>query len=307
MKTDRKPRRKKSEIETEPTKATLTPYDKMWRVQYENVIRFRKLYGRWPHPTERFPGRTQIGQWHYRNRQAFLAGVLKEDRLELLQKIGFSEFSIRLVDCNWEQQFECLKQFRAKHPERWPYTAEEFPKDNRLGRWFHEQRQRHTRGTLKRKWMVRLRSIGFPFQSKVVKRKDLWLQRYEELTAFRRKYQGSWPQKSEHPSSTETLGNWCNAQRWKRRRGVLAKERIRLLDALGFEWEPMEATWTNNYEFLLEFQRKNTGRKPNANSEDGRERSLAAWLTFQKVQLRKGRVAEPKRIRLMKALAIRSK
>ena len=285
----------------------MTRYDKMWRVQYENVIRFRKLYGRWPHPTECFPGRTQIGQWHYRNRHAFLTGVLKEDRLELLQKIEFSEFSIRLVDSNWEQQFECLKQFRAKHPERWPYTAEEFPEGNKLGRWFHEQKMRNTRGTLKRKWMVRLRSIGFPFRSKVVKLKDLWLQRYEELKAFRKKSPERWPRTGDHPSRIDPLGSWCHAQRLKRRKGILAKERIRLLDALGFEWEPLEAAWTSQYEFLLEFQRNNTGRKPNANSEDRRERSLAAWLTHQKVQIGKGRLAEPKRIRLMKVLAIRSK
>lgn len=281
--------------------AMLTYHDQRWLTQYENVVRFRKLHRRWPHPTERFPGRIQIGQWHYRNRQAFLAGTLKPYREALLREIGLTEFFIRHVDAHWEERFNHLKRFRRKHPDRWPYTREEFPKGNKLGRWFHEQKMRNTRGTLKKKWRVLLRSIGFPFGVKVVKRKDRWQKQYEALKAFRKKNPARWPAKGDGSSPSDPMGNWCSAQRWYRRIGALSKERSRLLDAIEFDWDPVASLWMRQYRFLLVFRKEHPGKRPSVKSRDAEERTLAAWLAQQRKKFRQGKLSN-QRLRLLRSM-----
>lgn len=290
-----------SDTERDLAEANRTYHDHRWLAQYENVIRFRKLHGRWPHPTERFPSRTQIGQWHYRNRQAFLAGTLKPYREALLKEIGLTDFSIRHVDAHWEEQFNLLKRFRGKHPDRWPYTGEEFPKGNKLGRWFHEQKMRNTRDTLKKNLRTLLRSVGFPFRVKVVKRKDRWQRQYEALKALRKKNPARWPAKGDSPSPSDRMGNWCSAQRWYRRKGILSKERIRLLDAIGFDRDPLDALWIRQYRLLATFRKKYPGGKPNGKSKDVEERALAAWLAQQRRRFRQGKVSD-QRLRVLRAL-----
>lgn len=171
-------------------------YDRVWLAGLQNLKRFKEINGRWPNPTERFPGHTQIGQWLYRSRQAYFKGCLVEIRLAHLQKIRCPMNPIRHVDGAWMEQFDRLKRFRARYADRWPFKAEEFPKGSKLGRWFHEQMLRNTRGTLKRSWANLLRSIGFPFRRKVTQRKDIWLVRYGELKKFRKKSPNRWPAKS---------------------------------------------------------------------------------------------------------------
>jgi hypothetical protein len=196
------------------------------------------------------------------------------------------------------RQFGLLKQFRAHHKDRWPFTAEEFPKGNRLGRWFHEQRLRNKRGTLKKPLASLLRSIGFPFREKVLKRSELWCLRFEELKAFRKRHPKRWPSKSEKPSRENVLGAWCHAQSSKRDTGRLSRERISLLDSLGFEWRPKDAIWMRHYLDLSRFFRLHPGRKPRADSASAAERALAAWLGFQRKRIRIGKL-EPRRKRLL--------
>ena len=82
------------------------------------------------------------------------------------------------------------------------------------------------------------------------------------LKAFRKKHSSLWPAMREGAIPSDPLANWCSAQGEYRRRGILSQERIRLLEALGFEWDPIESLWMRRYRFLLPFRKKHSGKKP---------------------------------------------
>jgi len=68
-------------------------------------------------------------------------------------------------------------------------------------------------------------------------RKICWMERFSDLIAF----------KLEHgdcmvPQKSGSLGLWVRNQRYERRKGKLSQERIKLLNDLGFEWNPTART-----------------------------------------------------------------
>ena len=48
-------------------------------------------------------------------------------------------------------------------------------------------------------------------------------------------------------SSKDALGRWCQTQRGNYKKGKLSKDRIQLLDHIGFSWNQLEVYWQNKY------------------------------------------------------------
>ena len=63
-------------------------------------------------------------------------------------------------------------------------------------------------------------------------RRDSWQRRLQELAAFKKRFGHC--DVSTLSKNHASLGNWVRTQRGRRRQGHLSKERIRLLDELGF-------------------------------------------------------------------------
>ena len=61
--------------------------------------------------------------------------------------------------------------------------------------------------------------------------------------------QGRWPKREDG-----ALATWCYTQRERRKKGRLSKERIRVLDEIGFVWsQDLNGEWMKNYEALKIF------------------------------------------------------
>ena len=58
-----------------------------------------------------------------------------------------------------------------------------------------------------------------------------WQKKYIELKAFKEEHGHASPPQS-HPS----LGNWCIHRRQEYKKSKLSKERIKLLESIGFKW-----------------------------------------------------------------------
>lgn len=274
----------------ESESSSLSASDLNWLRWFHWLIKFKRLHGNWPTATTKFPGHSRIGQWMYRNRQEYFQGKLSKFRFRKLEEAGCPLEPIRHVDQYWDHQFGLMLKFRRRNPGRWPYSQEEFPKGNRLGRWFHEQRFRHTRGTLKKFLRAKLKSIGFPFKP-VTMHTDRWNRNFEALKSFRKSHTNRWPNRG-------ILGRWCFSQRRRRVTGELSRERIRLLNQLGFEWNSKVAVWRRRLIELRDFIRRHEGKRPAFESRNSQERVLANWLAFQRSRNRRGLLEAERRSKL---------
>lgn len=262
----------------------IPPGETRWMRSYRLLLRFKRLRGRWPLPTESYPDRCRLGQWMYWNRRKHFAGMLSSFRLRKLEDAGCPIDPIRYVDQFWVYQFKMLQRFRKAHPDRWPYTGEHFPEGNHLGRWLREQRIKHSRKTLKPQYRQALESIGFKVRH-IVAHKDLWERQFNRLLKYRLRHPRNWPDILEGP-----LGLWCNTQRVNRRSGKLSRSRVRRLNVIGFTWHVNQSKWDSRFDQLKEYLALH-GRPPSTWSSKGKKAEdlvLGVWLNFQRIRIRRG-------------------
>lgn len=78
------------------------------------------------------------------------------------------------------------------------------------------------------------------------------------------------------------LGSWVSYQRLERDR--LSQERIRLLDSIGFSWDPYDEDWESGFNQLVVFKnREGHCRVPHRHKEGGLK--LGFWVTYQRQRM----------------------
>ena len=131
----------------------------------------------------------------------------------------------------WQDACRALLQFREENPDRWPASSEKSPEGLDLWKWVRAQRRANRGGTLSDAHRRVLDEIGI-----LAEARPCWLVQYQRLRSYAAMHPGKWPAKgTEHPVGNR-LGAWCASQRHARRDGTLSKERVQLLDGLGFPW-----------------------------------------------------------------------
>jgi len=200
-----------------------------WQEQYRHLRDYRKRHPReWPFAREEFPEGNRLGLWVWRQRQNFARKILSKARRAALEKMGFP---LVLPD-SWEGHYQTLKAYRAKRPDAWPKAREEFPAGNRLGLWCHLQRCAYKAGKLPPDRFAKLDRIGFQWSVKNLG----WLKYYGQIQDYKRKHPAKWPALEAAVLKDKKLISWSSTQRHKRKLKKLDKEKIALLDKLGFKW-----------------------------------------------------------------------
>jgi len=147
----------------------------------------------------------------------------------------------------WEARFDRLAAFRKRHGHcRVPVH---YSRDPKLGFWLSNQRQSEARGILWVDRRRRLLALGVVF--------DVWAAQWEEmyaaLAAFQRQHGHALvPREWKAPRG---LGAWVNRQRLEYHRGLLAAERVRRLNKIGFDWNPSDPRWPEIYARLEAFRK----------------------------------------------------
>lgn len=200
-----------------------------WNQQLGYLKDYRKANpGEWPYAREEFPKGNRLGLWVWRQRQNYARKKLEKDRQQALLKLGFP---LTLPD-SWEGHFQTLKNYRAKHPQRWPKAREEFPAGNRLGLWCHLQRCAYKVEKLLPERVAKLNRIGFLWSVKNLG----WMKYFEQLKDYKKKNPGKWPALEAAALQDKKLISWCSAQRHKKKLKKLDKDKAEMLTKLGFRW-----------------------------------------------------------------------
>jgi len=125
-----------------------------------------------------------------------------------------------------------------------------------------------------------------------------WDVQYKRLIEFRKKFPNRWPAFQEEYPKNNTLGRWCATQRRLKNTKELSCERASLLDKIGFEWNPINAAWQEQYQYLVEYREKHPDRWPSINDEYPKGNVLGSWCADQRKRKRQG-VLSKKRISLL--------
>jgi hypothetical protein len=197
---------------------------------------------------------------------------------------------------NWESNFEKLKNYKEIHGDC--NVPQLFLHDESLGRWVRRQRYELKNVTEDYNSDVafyrrqKLQQLGFTFDQI----QDSWMKYYQELKEFKNIYGHTMVSPYNHSSKRwKSLSLWVRNQRsqyikyqkGKSKGCFLTKDRIQLLEEIGFQWHVQNDRWMDQYRKLLEFQKKfGTVHVPTDYQDDP---SLSRWVSHQRYLMRRTR------------------
>lgn len=144
-----------------------------------------------------------------------------------------------------------------------------------------EQRVKRRNGQLQNQRVQILNRMGFHWEP----RDELWYRNLRALKELRLR-----SGKFLVPISQPGLSRWCTNQRVMRIKGSLEDDRIKMLDAVGFDWNLHKKVNAHNHiSKLIEFK-KERGHC-NVPAKWAGNRSLGAWVSIQRSQYKKGKLS----------------
>eukprot|EP00536_Pseudo-nitzschia_multiseries_P017739 jgi/Psemu1/226318/e_gw1.1778.15.1 len=164
--------------------------------------------------------------------------------------------------------FQRLVVYKEQH--KTTRVPQRYEADPQLGAWVQTQR----RYCKKKERVELLNAVGFVWDAD-----RSWIEMYLRLVAYKEKHNDSIcvPQNYE---ADPQLGYWVHNQR----RYCKKKERIDLLNAIGYVWDA-EGAWMKMYQRLVEYkERYRTTRVPQTYKADPQ---LGRWVATQRQRCKK--------------------
>jgi len=184
--------------------------DSRWMQYYEELKCFIDRMHRLPKK-----GENSLSTWCNTQRQSRKKGLLSEERVRLLDHIGF--VWEQDLDVQWMKNWKQVVLF-YQQKGYWPKSN-----DGKLGAWCSTQRKYRKQGVLVSDRVRIMDEAGFIWNTD-----DIWLENYEKLKLF---YQEKrrWPTVRENK-----LGSWCFVQRRLSKNGKLLSWRKQMLESISF-------------------------------------------------------------------------
>lgn len=237
-----------------------------WHDSYDRLQRYKEKHGhcRVPQSFEMRDG-FKLGSWVMRQRQECKKGALSDERIGLLDAVGF-EFD------RWDSAFRQLEAYKMEHGDsKVPYR---FVTENgfKLGVWLSGQRkylkatprQNKTRVSLLRDMDVQ----AYPFDA-------AWEKGYKHLKAYRETI-GDGPVPSNFTTADGyRLGAWVQAQL---HRPSFSSKRLKLKGA-------HEVRWQKGYNRLKAYKRKHGDCSVLPNYVDPEGFKLWHWVRWQRMSV----------------------
>jgi hypothetical protein len=187
-------------------------------------------------------------------------------------------------DKKWLQRFEELKAFQEGHGHSNVPQSQ-----GSLGRWVNRQREAIKQDRVREDRKELLDEIGFAWSGARSSLKDdrKWRKQYDGLKAYK-KENGQ----CNVPFREGNLGVWVHNQRNMFNYNRMPKERLDLLEEIGFVWDSFDEMWQNNCKDLEEFQQLHG--HVNVPTED----PLSKWTSKQRLDHAAGRLDAKRKVML---------
>lgn len=252
------------------------PSESFWREKLEALRAFKLREGHCNVP-EDYDQDRELGVWIHTQRAYSRMSKLSAPRVAKLDELGFDWNPNQTC---WQKMFSELKTFKKREghcnvPARYRSNAQ-------LGAWVYAQRDRRHKGTLPQEQLQKLSAIGFEWD----RFENAWQRMFERLQAFQ-KLKGHCTVPFRQPEHLE-LASWVAIQRACFRKAKLSKDRVRKLESIGFDWDPLTNRWQQMFEQLNKFKRKK-GHCRVSRAHPGLFK-IAAWVLHQRRLFARGRL-----------------
>ncbi|MDQ3394797.1 MAG: helicase associated domain-containing protein, partial [Bacteroidota bacterium] len=224
--------------------------EKAWQEKYLQLIEFKKEYGHCFVPVN-WKANKSLGCWIATQRGQEEKGKLDAEKKAILDRLGFvwrGETKDKLDDIyqnQWQENYRKLQAYNKK----WGTCQVSLKIDPALQRWTSLQRRLFTLDKLSPIRISKLDKLGFPWDIN----EAYWIKMYGALLRFHYSFGHTQVPWDKNPQ----LAAWVN--RLKTNRHTLDGHKIKLLDAIGFDWEIKERVivrWEEMYGRLIEFNMK---------------------------------------------------
>jgi hypothetical protein len=222
-------------------------HDERWNHRLGLLIRYVDQHGDSRVPGDWVaPDGTRLGAWAERRRWEHRHGLLRAERVEELEALGFewvlpprARTARSKDDVAFREWVRVLEVFERAHGHcRVPasYTG---PSGEKLGAWVAYTRARHAQGLLAPERHEALDRLGFEWR---VRDNDvLWTQGVRALSRYVGRNGHALVPARFVDDDGFRLGRWVRSRRGEGNAGRLAPDRVRELDAVGFVWRPVGA------------------------------------------------------------------
>jgi superfamily II DNA or RNA helicase len=209
-----------------------------------------------------------LGQWVINQRAR--KDRLSENRRNKLNHIAFVW---KPFEEDWEIGFDLLQRFEKDEGHCDVPQAYKTKNGVSLGQWVSLQRL--SRSKLSKDRVRRLNKLGFVWDSREFK----WDDGYERLKRYKQQKGDCRIPMNYKDSDGFRLGGWVLKQRQNRKK--LSQDRLKKLEKLGFDWNPLETDWQEGLHHLKSFKQwEGHCLVPVAHYEDGYP--LGRWVNRQR-------------------------
>ena len=247
-----------------------------WDERFGELLAYKNEHG---HVRVPKTGLTALGAWVSLQRVYRKGDGLASNRTERLDEIGF-DWDPGQTD--WEEKFGELCSYKTRHGHVNVTRNDEAS----LSTWVGTLRKSNKKGTLSPAKKDRLDGIGFVWDMFDAE----WEKMYEELLAYKVQ-NGSF----DIAANLSGLGGWIANQRRTLRRGKLSSKKKKRLDDVGFEWDPLEKAWEENFSELVAYKDEHGDVDVPQHWHSG----LGLWLSSQRQALKNEKLPPERKKRLV--------
>jgi hypothetical protein len=218
------------------------PYSSDWFKMYDLLKFFYSEHGH-----SRLPdnfGNKKLARWMVTQRICRNKDKLPTEKIDMLDSI---KFEWNPFSDEWEKNYEILKDF---HNTNGSCRVLRSDKNKKLVVWVLIQRRVYSEGRLPLDRIQKLEALGFEWNPK----ENDWLEMFEKLQSYNEKFGNCRVPKRD--INYKKLGAWVGIQRGFYAKGSLSEDRIRKLEDLGFEWDPIKEDWNLKYSELEAYKAK---------------------------------------------------
>ncbi|MEU6351624.1 Helicase associated domain protein [Streptomyces sp. NPDC047072] len=238
--------------------------DDTWQVAYRDLCAYREANGNQDLPQD-FLSSSGINlyKWAATQRMARAGGQLSDERQRLLDRIGFP------WDLEHDRWMRRYYEVSAAMGEIKSPRSLDVGSPERI--WLDNQAVAYRKARLDAERRELLEALGVTADQVWT----MWRSAYDELAAFR-KEEGHFQVPDDYRTIDGVLlAKWKTFQRSQRNKDKLAEEKVRLLEKIGFPWDPVAERWDIRYEEAVAFKRRNGHLLPAQGSK------LHTWLVRQ--------------------------
>ncbi len=273
-----------------------------WEHGFESLVAYKKKFGDCLVPSKQGFTTTDGGDlhsWVRNQRAAYLRKELSSERIKRLENLGFVW---DVIEEQWQEGFQALKEFQERfgHCRVSKSKGHKTKSGNDLGHWCLGNRKLFKDGKLSKDHYDRLQALGFVWDQAAW----YWDAAYEALKKYSEKT-GHCVVPRGNKYKTEDgrdLNAWCGTQRYDFSKGKLDRKRIKLLEEIGFIFDPNLESWEKGFEGLKKYKFEFGNCAVPAGKkfllEDGS--GLGVWCDEQRTQYKKGRLSQDRETRLNK-------